>query len=211
MKKYLGAAALTLAMGATALVPAAATASPAAQAQRGTTSLAEVLAADGVKFDHNWDDFDITEAAAYAVIEANPDSPVALLADGKTRLTAFIPTDRAFRKLVKDLTGKKLHSEKKVFKTVAGLGLDTVETVLLYHVVPGKKLNSKKVVKADGAAVPTALDGASVTVKVKRNGSVKLKDLDPNDGNAKVVVLDINKGNRQIAHAINRVLRPLDL
>ena len=210
MKKYLGAAALTLTVAATALVPAAATAAPAAQAQRGTTSLAEVLGADGVKFDQNWGDFDITEAAAYAVIKANPDSPVALLADGKARLTAFVPTDQAFRKLVKDLTGKKLGTEKKVFKAVAGLGIDTVETVLLYHVVPGKTLTSKKVVAADGADVATALEDASVTVKVQGK-NVKLKDLDPNDGNAKVVVLDINKGNRQVAHAINRVLRPLDL
>ncbi len=211
MKKYLGAAALTLAMGATALVPAAATASPAAQAQRGTTSLAEVLGADGVKFDHNWHDFDITEAAVYAVLDAKPNSPVGLLADGKVKLTAFVPTDQAFRKLVKDLTGNKLNSEKKVFAAVAGLGIDTVESVLLYHVVPGKKLNAKRVVRRDGKAVATALDGASVTVKVKGNGSVKLKDLDPDAGNAKVVGLNINKGNRQIAHAINRVLRPLDL
>ncbi len=210
MKKYLGAVALSLALGGTALTPTTALASPTTAA-RGTTSLAEVLAADGVEFDHDWGDFDIVEAAVYAVIKAKPDSPVALLADGKTRLTAFIPNDRAFRILVKDLTGKKLHQEKKVFKAVAGLGIDTVEAVLLYHVVPGKKLNSKKVVKADGAAVPTALDGASVTVKVKHNGNVKLADLDRNDRNPRVVVLDINKGNRQIAHAINRVLRPLDL
>ena len=210
MKKYLGAAALTLAVGATALVPAAANAGPAAQAQRGTTSLAEVLGADGTAFDKSWDDFDITEAAVLAVIDAKPDSPVALLADGKTRLTAFVPTDKAFRSLVKDLTGKKLGTEKKVFKAVAGLGIDTVETVLLYHVVPGKTLNSKKVVAADGAGVPTALEDASVTVKVQGK-NVKLGDLDPNDGNAKVVALDINKGNRQIAHAIDRVLRPLDL
>ena len=32
---------------------------------------------------------------------------VAVLADGNTRLTAFLPTDRAFQRLVKDLTGKK--------------------------------------------------------------------------------------------------------
>lgn len=210
MKNYLGAAALTLAVGATALVPTGANAGPAAQAQRGTTSLAEVLAADGMKFDKDWEDFDITEAAVLAVLDAKPDSPVALLADGKTRLTAFVPTDRAFRKLVFGLTGERLHPEKKVFEAVAGLGIDTVETVLLYHVIPGKTLNGKKVVAADDDALPTALEGASVTVKV-RGKVVRLKDLDPDALNAKVVVLNINKGNRQIAHAIDRVLRPLDL
>ena len=169
-----------------------------------------MLGADGVKFDQKWGDFDITEAAAYAVIDADPQSPVALLADGKTRLTAFIPTDKAFRNLVKDLTGKKLGTEKKVFKAVAGLGLDTVETVLLYHVVPGKTITAAQAVDADGASLPTALPGASLTVQVA-HGNVKLVDLDPDAGNAKVIVPDINKGNKQIAHGINKVLRPLDL
>lgn len=210
MKKYIGAAALALAVAGTALAPAPALAGTASEARAGTTSLAEVLGADGVKFDGNWGDFDIVEAAAYAVIEAKPGTAVALLADGKTRLTGFIPTDRAFRALVKDLTGNKLGTEKKVFKAVAGLGIDTVEAVLLYHVVPGKTLTSDKVVAADGDKIATGLTGATFTVKV--NGStVKLKDGDPNDANPKVVVLDINKGNRQVAHAINRVLRPMDL
>jgi len=210
MKKILATAALSAAVGATALVPTPATAAAAPAARQGTTSLAEVLGADGVKFDQKWGDFDITEAAAYAVIDADPQSPVALLADGKTRLTAFIPTDKAFRNLVKDLTGKKLGTEKKVFKAVAGLGLDTVETVLLYHVVPGKTITAAQAVDADGASLPTALTGAALTVQVA-NGKVKLVDLDPDAGNAKVTVPDINKGNKQIAHGINKVLRPLDL
>ena len=40
---------------------------------------------------------------------------------------------------------------------------------------------------------------------------VRLIDADRNDGNPRVVAFNINKGNRQIAHAINRVLRPVDL
>ncbi len=210
MKKILGAAALAAAVGATALAPAPAMAGAAPEARQGNTSLAEVLGADGTAFDQNWGDYDIVEAAAYAVIKAKPESPVALLADGKTRLTAFIPTDKAFRGLVKDLTGKKLGNEKKVFKAVAGLGIDTVETVLLYHVVPGKTITAAQAVDADGASLPTALTGASLTVQVAK-GNVKLVDLDPNDGNAKVIQPDINKGNKQIAHGINKVLRPLDL
>jgi len=210
MKKILGAAALAAAVGATALVPSPALAGAAPEARKGNTSLAEVLGADGTKFDQKWGDYDIVEAAAYAVIKAKPESAVALLADGKTRLTAFIPTDKAFRSLVKDLTGTKLSNEKKVFKAVAGLGIDTVETVLLYHVVPGKTITAAQAVDADGASLPTALAGASLTVQVAK-GNVKLVDLDPDAGNAKVVVPDINKGNKQIAHGINKVLRPLDL
>ena len=36
-------------------------------------------------------------------------------------------------------------------------------------------------------------------------------DRDPNARNPRVIAPDINKGNKQIAHGINRVLRPLDL
>ena len=40
---------------------------------------------------------------------------------------------------------------------------------------------------------------------------VRLVDADPDDRNPLVVQPNINKGNKQIAHGINRVLRPLDL
>jgi len=42
---------------------------------------------------------------------------------------------------------------------------------------------------------------------------VSLVDADPNDANPFLVrsKLDINKGNRQIAHGISLVLRPADL
>ena len=209
MLKTIGTAALAVAVAGSALAAAPAHAQTA-EAQRGNTSLAEVLGADGTKFDQKWGDFDIVEAAAFAVLDAKPKSPVGLLALGSERLTAFAPTDKAFRGLVKDLTGKKLASEKKVFKKVAGLGIDTVEAVLLYHVVPGATLTSDKVLKSDGAVLTTASGGATLTVSVKGD-TVKLIDNDPDAGNAKVVVLDINRGNKQIAHGINKVLRPIDL
>ena len=47
-------------------------------------------------------------------------------------------------------------------------------------------------------------------VKVK-NGMVMLVDKDPDTANATVIVADINKGNKQIAHGIDAVLRPADL
>lgn len=208
MISKLGTAALALAVGGVALTSAPAQAAPALE-RRGTTSLAEVLAADGVKFDRKAGDFDIVEAAAYAVLNAKPDSPVALLADGKTRLTVFAPTDQAFRDLVKDLTGKRVGKEKKVFAAVASLGIDTVEDVLLYHVVPGATLTAKKVMASDGAKLETAL-GKKVKVRITSKG-VFLKDKDRDDTDPQVIVTDLNKGNRQIAHAIDAVLRPADL
>jgi len=181
-----------------------------ANAERGEVSLVEVLGADGTKLDRNWEDFDIVEKAAFAVLAEKPDSAVGVLADGNVKLTAFVPTDRAFRRLVHDLTGKR-KSEKKVFKTVASLGIDTTEAVLLYHVVPGAVINYKTAKKADGAKLTTAA-GGKIRVNVGHEG-VFLRDADKNDLNPRVKFLlrNINKGNKQIAHGINRVLRPINL
>ena len=177
---------------------------------RGTRSLAKVLAKDGSGFDHNWRDYDIVDNAVGAVLAAKPGSAVGVLADGKTPVTAFLPDDRAFRILVKDLTGKKPRTEKQTFKAVAGLGIDTVETVLLYHVVPGTRINYRQALKADGVRLTMASEGI-VRVDVRKGNRVKLLDSDRNDANPRIVRKNINKGNRQIAHGINRVLRPADL
>ena len=176
----------------------------------GTRSLAKVLAKDGSRFDHNWRDYDIVDAAVGAVLAAKPGSAVGVLADGKTPVTAFLPDDRAFRILVKDLTGKKPRTEKQTFKAVAGLGIDTVETVLLYHVVPGTRINYRQALKADGVRL-TMASGGIVRVDVRKGNRVKLLDADRNDANPRIVRKNINKGNRQIAHGINRVLRPVNL
>ena len=176
----------------------------------GTRSLAKVLAKDGSKFDHNWRDYDIVDAAVGAVLAAKPGSAVGVLADGKTPVTAFLPDDRAFRILVKDLTGKKPRTEKQTFTAVAGLGIDTVETVLLYHVVPGTRINYRQALKADGVRL-TMASGGIVRVDVRKGNRVKLLDADRNDANPRIVRKNINKGNRQIAHGINRVLRPVNL
>ena len=114
-------------------------AAPAANAKAvGEDSLAGLLTSDGDQFDKNAKDFDILTEAALAIVAAKPDSPVALVADGTTRATVFAPTDQAFRVLVKDLTGQTIKSEKKIFESLVALaGVDTIEGVLLYHVIPG--------------------------------------------------------------------------
>ena len=198
-----------LALGATALgaAPAQATSS------LGERSLAAVLLSDGNQFDRNWNDYDVVTEAVLAVLAAKPQSPVGVLTDGKTAVTAFVPRDRAFQRLVKELTGKTPKSEQAAFDAVAGLGIDTVEAVLLYHVVPGATITRAQAIKADGAELTTAL-GATITVDVFKDDGVRrirLVDADTNDRNPRVVTNDINKGNRQIAHAIDRVLRPIDL
>lgn len=203
-----------LALGAVSATAPAASAN-VAKAAPGETSLAGLLTSDGNQFDKNKNDFDIVTEAALAIVGAKPGSPVALLADGSKRLTVFAPTDQAFRLLVKDLTGQTIRSEKKIFESLVALaGVDTIETVLLYHVIPGKTLTSGKVLKADGARLTTAQGGKiKVQVKMKPSLSITLKDRDKNDQDPKVVLkaLDLNKGNKQVAHGIDRVLRPIDL
>ncbi|HVK44263.1 MAG TPA: fasciclin domain-containing protein [Micropruina sp.] len=182
----------------------------------GERSLAAVLTSDGNQFDRNWYDYDIVTEAVLAVLAAKPNSPVKLLTDGSVPLTAFIPNDRAFQLLVRDLTGRWIWSEKGVFsKLVDAVGVDAIESVLLYHVVPGATILAKDALKADGATLATALPGAGITVQVKSRvfKLIVLKDLDRNDANPLVnpFALDINKGNKQVAHGILLVLRPADL
>ncbi|WP_139982469.1 fasciclin domain-containing protein [Nocardioides litoris] len=215
--RYRAPARLAAVVATAAMAVSALAAAPSAQAAPGTQGnkpLAKVLAADGNRFDRNAQDFDIADRAIRAVLKAKPDSPLAAVADGKTRLTVFLPTDGAFRALVKDLTGKGPHREKVVFQRVAAAAgdVDTLETILLYHVVAGKTLTSPKVIAAakQRADVDTA---AGLPVGVRPRPTIRLADLDKDDRDPRVVapLLDINRGNKQVAHGIDRVLRPIDL
>jgi len=145
------------------------------------------------------------------VLKAKPSSPVAVLADGNVALTAFLPTDRAFRRLAHSLTGRWYRSEEKVFtKLAAALGVETIENVLLYHVVPGATITYRQALKSNGAVLQTALSGATIKVKVKC-ALVILKDSDPDARNPVVIAPNLNRGNKQIGHRINRVLRAVEL
>ena len=197
-----------------AFAPAASATTSTTTAPTGTRSLAAVLTADGNQFDSNWYDYDIVTEAVLAVLKAKPTSKVGVLADGTVALTAFLPNDRAFQSLVADLAGSRLSSEKAVFEAVAGLGIDTVETVLLYHVVPGATITAKQATASNGAVLTTA-QGGTITVRSYSRylPIIELRDKDTNDRNPFVnpLALNINKGNKQIAHGITDVLRPVDL
>ena len=188
-----------------------------AHAATGEQSLAAVLTADGNgRFDKNWYDYDIVTQAVLGVLAAKPDSNVKLLTDGSVALTAFIPNDRAFRLLAHDISHKWYKTEKGVFdKLVSKLGIDAIEKVLLYHVVPGGPILAKDALKADGAKLATALPGASIKVDVKGKNVpvIILIDRDRNDYNPRVNPwqTDINEGNKQVAHGITRMLRPINL
>lgn len=207
-------AALTTAVA----VPATSAATPV-DAPAG--SVLDLLEADGTAFDGNWYDFDILEAAARVVVSA-PDkgsSTVLALADPAASLTVLAPNDRAFQVLAHSLTGKWYGTEAGVLSGIAGAitnGLkadleDTLEAVLLYHVVGGKVTYSQ--VKAlSGQSVDT-VGGGTIGIKhVWWLNTVVLRDADTDDANPWVV-----NGKRNIAvgssivHGISLVLRPVNL
>lgn len=201
------AAASAVALAAGALAPAA------NAAPLGENSLAAVLLSDNNQFDSNHRDFDIVTEAALAVLKAKPTSKVSVLTTGNVAVTAFVPTDAAFMTLVKDLTGKKPASEQATFAAVAGLGIRTVEKVLLYHVVPGATIDAKTALQSNRAKLKTA-QGKTVEVLVHGQGAkriISLSDRDYNSRNARVIGVDVNAGNKQIAHVVDRVVRPMDL
>ncbi len=205
----LAALATTAALGAVGLAAAPSAATP----DGGSPSIASLLAADGLEFDDTWKDFDILDQAVNDVLAEKPGSDVGLLTDGSVALTAFAPTDRAFRQLVTDLTGERPADEEATYAAVGTLGVDTIETVLLYHVVPDATITYKQAKKADGARLETAA-GKHLRVNYRPGRKkVYLKDADRNDRNAFVrrSQRNLNKGNPQIAHGISQVMRPTDL
>jgi uncharacterized surface protein with fasciclin (FAS1) repeats len=201
-RKFL--AVIGLGLVAAVAVPAVA---PASAATRPT--LAQILLSDSKKdaangFDANPNDFDIVTQAVLAF----PDLVTAASSPGN--LTVFLPTDYAFRRLLKDLTGTTIRKESDIFNAVVGLGLPTVEAVLKYHIL-GTRVDYATALKADGASL-TTLGGGTITVDVTGRvfKRVVLQDMDPDLRDPKVVVANIRASNG-IAHAIDRVLLPVNL
>ncbi|MGL4174388.1 MAG: fasciclin domain-containing protein [Actinomycetota bacterium] len=178
-------------------------------------SLLETLAGDGQAFDSYSLDYDIVEAAALAVLGEKPESSLALLADSGNYATALLPTDGAFRALVRDVMNRNHVSEALIYRDVAALGTDTVEQILLGHVVTTQFFASQFPAN-DGRAL-TTLGGSTITIDIVDpiKKSTVLRDSDPNDQDPRVLPssIDINSSpyNYQVAHGINRVIRPFDL
>ncbi len=199
----LAASALT-GVGAAQAAPTKATATAP-----GTAPLAAVATPFSKTWNTNWNDYNVVSHAVFAVLKAKPTSKVGVLAKGNVALTAFLPNDRAFQILVKQLTGKTLLREREVFGVVAKLGIPTVEKVLLYHVVPGATITSAMALKSNGANLKTAT-GQTIHVAVYRGPVISLWDKARDFRNPRVILsqVDINKGNKQIAHGIDRVPLP---
>jgi transforming growth factor-beta-induced protein len=103
--------------------------------------------------------------------------------------TVFAPTDEAFAKLPAGTVENLLKPEN----------LETLKSILLYHVVSGKVM-AEDVVMLDGQKVDTALEGKQTLITVK-DGKVYLND------NVEIIITDIETANGVI-HVIDAVLLP---
>ena len=181
----------------------------AAQAPDPGPTLADILDAQGGSTDRNWYDFDILAAGVDAAgLRDALDDPAA-------DLTVFIPNDRAFQALVADLFGPRYWFarestilEKLVELETAAPG--TLQTVILYHAVPGQIPSSVALSVPRGTEL-TTLQGGTIRV-TPFFGTAILGDQDRNDFDPFLVrsKLDIQASNG-IAHGISLVLRPVDL
>jgi len=190
MKKLIAGAALTLTLSFTAT---------AAQAD----TLADILG-EPYQFDRNQNDFDIVTSA----LDATGLLPAA--ADPNATLTAFLPTDRAFRILVDDLYGISIKNEEALFDAIVDtLGPAAVTDVLKYHLVGSTLMAADVLAAGDGYQVDTLLDGEYFTLRIRGKGkySIRLVDnaVDLRDPIVRITDIEADNG---VAHVIDRVLLP---
>jgi uncharacterized surface protein with fasciclin (FAS1) repeats len=146
--------------------------------------------------DHNPYDYDLLIAA----VKATGLAPT--LDDESKTFTVFAPNDRAFKRLVADLSGTYPASEQAALDAVvATFTIDQIRNVLLYHVVAGRKLSPLQVLFAGSLKMA---NGGTV-----RPRGLSLRDETPalRDPRLLLYGLDIRATNGVI-HTIDRVLVP---
>ncbi|WP_284180343.1 fasciclin domain-containing protein [Rhabdaerophilum sp. SD176] len=171
-----------------------------------TTTLAGLVGASGPGFDAHPDNFNILASALDAA------GLTGALADPQARLTVFAPTDAAFIALARSLGAKVAEGDEKaafdaIVSALTGLGggdpIPLLRDILLYHVAGGEK--SLGEVKA--AKEVATLSGQILTPV---GNSLVDKDPDLKDPSFIGGATDLLASNG-IAHAIDRVLLPVDV
>ena len=174
MRRTFAVVAASVGVACVAATPAAAKSKRWVRPPAGSITDVAVKASGGGTPDANPYDYDLLVQA----VTATGLAPV--LDDESKTFTVFAPNDRAFLRLVADLTGTQPASEQAALETaVSALGLDAIKNVLLYHVVAGRTLGplhvllSRSLTVANGGIVRprgiTLRDGAR-RVPSRRDG-----------------------------------------
>ncbi|WP_223247074.1 fasciclin domain-containing protein [Microbacterium oleivorans] len=195
MNKKLGTALATVVAGALAFTASPASAHQAA-APKGTVVDVAVAASGGGTPDANGSDYDILVQALVATgLDETLDDP-------SSTFTVFAPNDRAFERLVTDLTGKAPASEAAALKTITSTFTgEQITDILLYHVVAGKKLSPVKVLFSHEIEMA---NGGTIEPR-----GIVLRDETPDLKNPKLVLRAIDiKASNGVIHTIDRVLVP---
>ena len=137
---------------------------------------------------------------------------------GTADITAFLPTDTAFRRLVADIQGKRWWQvrEADVIPALVGaLGLPTIAEVVKYHIYAGGKVDYRTALSLDanrgkGTDVfidmynggKLGIDRRAVFLQLDDAGEAGFGSNDPY-----VIQRDIQAGNA-IVHGISEVLLP---
>jgi uncharacterized surface protein with fasciclin (FAS1) repeats len=124
------------------------------------------------------------------------------LDDESKTFTVFAPNDRAFERLVTDLSGSYPPSEKAALDAIlATFTVDQIRNVLLYHVVAGKKLSPLQVLFAGSL---TMANGGTV-----RPRGLFVRDETPALRDPRLLLYRLNiRATNGVIHTINRVLVP---
>ena len=196
MKKRIRLTVAAVAATALVLTAAPAQAHDHATPPSGTIVDVAVAASGGGTPDHDSRDYDLL---VQAVLATGLDGA---LADTSQKYTVFAPDDRAFLRLVTDLTGTAPASEAEALTTItSAFSADQIENILLYHVVAGKKLSPLRVLTARSL---TMANGGTVQPR-----GIKLRDESPQLTDPRLVLRKINiQASNGVIHTIDRVLVP---